>query len=267
MSQLKNLASLVKTLESEIKSLREQVQLNSHSKPIEPSQVHQPQLVTTNSTFEAGEENGAVTHSQVTDTATRLTKNQQKDSSSENRKFNIVMFGVPEQQPGLSRFSRLRNDYDKVSSIVNDVDNCNNCIRDCRRLGKFKRDMSRPRPILISLASTANVRNLLMNRQSLPDSITIKPDLSPNERKIEAILLQERWKLIQSGIGKKSIKLRGSTILVNNRCHGKVINMALSLSPSLGDLAPQLNSVSNPTPTESSETMVQLQSGQTDDSK
>ena len=130
MSQLKNLASLVKTLESEIKSLREQVQLNSHSKLIEPSQVHQPQLVTTNSTFEAGEENGAVTHSQVMDTATRPTKNQQKDSPSENRKFNIIMFGVPEQQPGLSRFSRLRNDYDKVSSIVNDVDNCSNCIRD-----------------------------------------------------------------------------------------------------------------------------------------
>ena len=45
-----------------------------------------------------------------------------------------------------------------------------------------------------------------------------------------------------------------------------LLSTILSLSPSLGDLAPQLNSVSK-LPTESSETMVQPQSGQTDDSK
>jgi len=50
----------------------------------------------------------------------------------------------------------------------------------------------------------------------------IKPDLTSEERKIESILLHERWNIIQKGIDRKTIKLRNRQILVNNRLHGKV---------------------------------------------
>ena len=48
--------------------------------------------------------------------------------------------------------------------------------------------------------------------------------MNPEERKIEATLLSERWKLIGSGIDKRDIKLRGSKLLVKDKKHGEAVN-------------------------------------------
>jgi len=46
-----------------------------------------------------------------------------------------------------------------------------------------------------------------------------------NKRKIESILLQERRKLIQSGTTSSRIKLRGTSLYVNNKKFGSVRNL------------------------------------------
>ena len=95
----------------------------------------------------------------------------------------------------------------------------------------------------MSLISTADVSNILSCCRHLKQPISIKPDLSPPERKIRAILLHERWKLINSGIECSSIKLRNSIIFINGRLHGKVSNGIFSLSTTLSDSVPQLATI------------------------
>ena len=52
----------------------------------------------------------------------------------------------------------------------------------------------------------------------------IKPDMNPEERKIEAALLSKWCRLIGSGTDKIDIKLRGSKLLVKGKKHGEVVN-------------------------------------------
>ena len=69
-----------------------------------------------------------------------------------------------------------------------------------RRIGKYNSDHSHPHPLLVMLNSTAEVRHVFAHRRFLPSPIIVKPDRSPAERKVEKILLSERWNLIQAGI-------------------------------------------------------------------
>ena len=167
--------------------------------------------------------------------------------SNESRKFNIVVFGVSETTKGSSRFVRQNNDFLAVSSIITNLEEGTNhttTIRDCHRLGKYDHSGSRSRPLLVTLNSTADVLRILSKRHLLPSSISIKADLSPTARKVETILLKERWRLIESGANRNSVKIRGTSLYLNGRPYGKVINFEFTLLPNLGDLAPQLSSIS-----------------------
>ena len=54
--------------------------------------------------------------------------------------------------------------------------------------------------------------------------------MSSSARKVESFLLQERRKLIDSGVDRRSIKMRGSNLYVNGQLHGSVIDSAFVLS-------------------------------------
>ena len=45
--------------------------------------------------------------------------------------------------------------------------------------------------------------------------------------------MKERWRLIQTGIDRKSIKIQAANIYVNNKLHGKVCNSSFALSSEL----------------------------------
>ena len=66
-----------------------------------------------------------------------------------------------------------------------------NSIRDCFRLGKFKHDAQRPRPILIKFLRSAEATMVLSKIAAFQAPVVIKPDLIPEERKIESFLLKE----------------------------------------------------------------------------
>lgn len=172
-----------------------------------------------------------------------------KSQSPFDRKFNIVIYGIPESPSGTSRFARGRHDFGEVHLVISSLEqdsNHSSSLRDCRRLGKYAKNESKHRPILAVLNSTADVNNILSRRHLLKTpSISIKPDLTPEERKTNSILLKERWKLISLGTDRRNIKIRGSNIFLNGRLHGKVINSVFSLSPTINDVAPQLSSLAD----------------------
>ena len=105
-------------------------------------------------------------------------------------------------------------------------------------MGKYKDDSSRP--LLLKLHRSIDVNIILSGRKSLssrPD-IVIKPDLSPSERKVEQLLLKERRSLINSGVSRGDIKLRGSSLYVKNKKYGSVTNDAFE--PLLAEEVPRV---------------------------
>lgn len=148
-------------------------------------------------------------------------------SQSTDRKFNLVIYGLNECPNGTSRPERVKQDIDKGYSVLSKVDEDINVssVRDCLRLGKYKKDQARPRPLLLKLNRAIDVISVLSNRASLEDkSIVIKPDMSPEEKQIESLLLKERWSLMQSGINKTDIKIKSGSIFVKGKKHGYVSN-------------------------------------------
>ncbi len=74
---------------------------------------------------------------------------------------------------------------------------------------------------------TCDVSNVLNNRKKLADKpgVAIKPDMTREEREIQAILLKKRWELTNTGINKVNIKIKKNSLYINNRKHGTTINM------------------------------------------
>ena len=134
--------------------------------------------------------------------------------SESDRKYNVVLFGIPESSQGTPRFKRITNDYSEACSILSNLekDDIKWNVRDCRRIGKYNIDNVRPRPMLVTLNSTAEVRLILTNYSALPPTVTVKPDRSLSERKVDKILMSERWKLIKAGliVGRSELETRVS---------------------------------------------------------
>ena len=169
-------------------------------------------------------------------------------------KFNIVVRGIPERPKGTPRHKRLNEDFCEVNGILQKLDpsaQVKPCMRDCRRLGKYDASKTRPRPVLVTLSSTAEVTSVLAKCRSLTPPVVIKADLTPAERKVESILLRERRKLIEAGHERRAIKLRKSSLYLSDRLHGTVVNHSYQLHPLLADFMPE--PISN-TPTNSLDT-------------
>ena len=121
------------------------------------------------------------------------------------------MHGIPECEQGSTRASRQLEDLNKVvsaiSTVVESIDE--NSIRDHFKLGKFRPNAPKPRAVLVKLIHSCDVAKVLSMVSQVKRPIQIKPDLTRSQRSREAILLRERWKLIQQGVSRKSIRLRG----------------------------------------------------------
>ena len=172
-------------------------------------------------------------------------------------KFNIVVFGVDECPTGTNRLVRHNSDLNSVASITTSmVTNINaNNISDCFRLGKFNPERQRPRPILVKFIRSSDVQSVLSNRGKLSKPIYIKPYMSPEDRRNDLSLLRERWCLIQSGIERQSIKIRGMRIYVKNKLVGEITQSKFQYSPSWipeTTDAPTENSLSSSTPSTAS---------------
>ena len=149
-----------------------------------------------------------------------------------DRKSNVIVYGVNECAPGTSFLDRSNLDMASIKEIITPLDSnlSDHSIRDCRRLGKFTKDLTRPRPILVTLNRRADVLNILDKAGSLAHPLSIKQDRSREDRVRDAILLKERWRLMGTGTDKKKIKIRNSKIFVSGVLHGEVVDSTFNLS-------------------------------------
>jgi len=143
-----------------------------------------------------------------------------------DRRSNVVLYGVSESHTKTPKHERVQKDIKAVLEILNSnkVQINPDYITDCFRLGKFKTNQPRPRPVLIKLKRIMDASAILANKKSLSSSLAIKPDMSPEERKIESALLKECWSLIQGGLDRKHIRLANNRIFVNGQLHGEMVN-------------------------------------------
>ncbi len=143
-----------------------------------------------------------------------------------DKKFNVILYGVNECPPGTDRLTRLSSDLNNVVAVFSTLDSDiqRHSIKECYRLGKFDPQQEKPRPILARFIQMADVVSILSKRGSLSKPHFVKPDMSLQQRKIEAILLKQRWSLLQAGTPRSQIKIRNASIFVGNKLHGKVVN-------------------------------------------
>lgn len=117
--------------------------------------------------------------------AINSSANQQKNSgTSPDRKFNLIIQGIPECSPNMKRFERFQSDQQNVLKELTNLDDSLNpsCVKDTFRLGKYKKDSNRPRPILVKFLRSCDVQSILSKRNSLKTPISIKPDMTIEER-------------------------------------------------------------------------------------
>ena len=144
--------------------------------------------------------------------------------SPEERKFNVIIYGIKECKKGTPRHVRMNHDMKSVSEIIQSIcpDITCQAIRDSVRLGRYTE--GRNRPLLAKLNRSCDVLSILASRQKLVQSETpgvfIKPHQSPHERSTEATLLRQRRLLIKSGTDKKDITIHGNSIFVRKSKYG-----------------------------------------------
>ena len=165
--QLKKQTKTISELKATIASLSETITaLQSSVESLKSS----PDPVTINAT--SVDSNVTNTHSKPPHTA-HDNKPSQTSTQYEDKKYNIVMYGIKECPPKTSKTDRLEND---LQSIINEFVKVElsiqaSSIKDCFRLGKYKPDALRPRPILIKFLRSAEPTVALSKISSFQDPI------------------------------------------------------------------------------------------------
>ena len=93
-----------------------------------------------------------------------IKQSHTNNNSESTRKFNIVIIG--ECRQGERWPERLAYDISKVESTLTDIDGSlkSSSIMDCDRLGKFRTNQERPRPLLVKFVRIQDVSKVLANK-------------------------------------------------------------------------------------------------------
>lgn len=119
---------------------------------------------------------------------------QAMNFTKEDCKFNIIIYGIDECPEGSSRSSRQSQDLDNAISVINTLDNSIDAqsVKDFFRLGRFKVDCSRLRPITVKFIRSVDATSVISKAGSLKRPYFIKPDMSLAQRSRDASLLKVR---------------------------------------------------------------------------
>ena len=152
-----------------------------------------------------------------------------KTSTKLDRKFNLVFYGIEESPSNTARSERLKAELSGILGIINNIVSKidTNSIKDYHRLGKYNPNRSKPRPILVKFLRSADVTSILFEKSNLASPFSIKIDMTVEEKKIEGLLLKERWELLQKGIDRSQIKIRQSNLYINDKLHARVLDAKL----------------------------------------
>ena len=218
MAILKDAVESLKREVTELKSSLSSSQL--------PSKIIATQVCDTNLPCNDGLSSTSESTTKVSLSNPEVTRSS-KEKVYTDRKYNIVLYGVDECAKGIPKRGRFESDLSKAVSILSGLDESiqSESIKDIYRLGKFSQEKKRPSPLLVKFIRVSDVSNVLSKRRLLKHPTFIKPDLNLEERKVESMLLKERWSLIQSGVPRSDIKIRDLRLFVKNKLHGQITNI------------------------------------------
>ena len=152
-----------------------------------------------------------------------------KTSTTLDRKFNLVFYGIEENPPNTVRSERLKAELSRILGVINNIVSKidANFIKDYHCLRKYNPNRSKPRPILVKFLRSADVTSILFEKSNLALPFSIKTDMTAEEKKIEGLLLKERWELLQKDINRNQIKIRQNSLYINDRLHAGVLDAKL----------------------------------------
>ena len=207
-------------LKKKMNDLEANLSVSSHM-PTKPQESNQP------STTDASSE------SNFTAAPHRLHLASHQSAPPVDRKFNIVIYGLRESPVNTNRHNRMQHDLDCLMTMFSEL-KLNNIthgsLKDFYRLGKYDPNKERPRPILVKFLRAFDASLVLSSKKALSPGVTIKPDMSADERKTESILLKERRNLITNKVTEgKFIKVTGKGLYVNRNLYAVVQNSQLCI--------------------------------------
>ena len=130
---------------------------------------------------------------------------------------------MTESPKGTSRRDREKRDFDKDLEVISKLDPqiSLSSVKDHLRLGKFDPESAHTRRILVKFLRASEAASVLSKPVGVKAPLSIKPDLSPQDRRRDSALMKERWALIQSGVNTSEIKIKGFRLLVCNKVYAQ----------------------------------------------
>ena len=226
IATLKSTVELLKQEVSELKRSLSQVQSVSTNEPKVCGTYSQPSYASATASGESTSATTAIYQKPEVVTT--------KERYHLDKTFNVVIYGIKEWQKGTSKHERFQSDPISVVSVLTGLDNSiqSHSVKDIYRLVIFSQHLRCPRPLLVKLIRVADVSSVLSKRGLLSHPVFIKPDLTPEERERDSVLLKERWSLIQSGVVRRDIRIRDSRLYVKNKLYyGHVNRSEFQYSP------------------------------------
>ena len=151
----------------------------------------------------------------------------------EERKTNAVIFNIQESDSADADIRR-NEDVNLVNAMLAQIETPTVTITDCRRLGKYRREVvtAKPRPIRISAATVGQRDAILQCAPKLKNfdntkGVVIRKDLTPMQREEENNLRKEWQKKKEESIQQGDMNAQWV------RRRGKVINIGMYISEAL----------------------------------
>ena len=167
-----------------------------------------------------------------------------KNPNVADRRYNIVIYGIEESSSNISRINRSQSKLEKIVSVLPSVNPTS--IKDFHRLGKFKKNQDRPRPIIVKFLRILDAAAVLSNLDKISPPFSVKPDMTPEQRSIESKLLKERFNLIQQSFSRRNIKICNSRLYVSDRLYSEVKNSVFQLSSATSHSSPTVRKPDSP---------------------
>ena len=102
--------------------------------------------------------------------------------SAHHKKFSVVVHGIAECAHGTPIEHRITQDANSAASaITHVVGHTHHQFSEVRRLGRYERELPRPRPLLVTLLRCADVCTILSHRDKLKPPLHVQPYMSMEE--------------------------------------------------------------------------------------
>lgn len=98
-----------------------------------------------------------------------------------HKKFSVVIHGIAECAPGTPIQERIKKDANSATSAITHIAGHTYQFSKVQRLGRYERELPRPRPLLVTLLRCADVWNILSHRDKVKPPPYVQPYMTSEE--------------------------------------------------------------------------------------